>query len=167
MKKWITQVSAVMLLWSATSLAAVTFDVYKTASKDVGRKLGTIAATNTPYGVLFQPDVKGLNPGLHGFHVHQKPQCGNDGKAAGGHFDPQNTGKHLGPYNPYGHLGDLPALYVNKRGIANHPVLAPRINLKDLKGHALIIHKYGDNYSDQPKPLGGGGPRVACALVAK
>lgn len=27
---------------------------------------------------------------------------------AGGHLDPEKTGKHLGPYNDKGHLGDLP-----------------------------------------------------------
>lgn len=54
-----------------------------------------------------------------------------DGKAvaalaAGGHFDPQKTGKHLGPYAD-GHLGDLPPIYVTADGMANYPVLAPRL----------------------------------------
>ncbi|NES46128.1 superoxide dismutase family protein, partial [Moorena sp. SIO2C4] len=35
----------------------------------------------------------------------------------------------------------------------------------DLKGHSLIIHAQGDNYSDIPKPLGGGGARVACGVI--
>jgi superoxide dismutase, Cu-Zn family len=30
-----------------------------------------------------------------------------------------------------------------------------------LKGHSLMIHAGGDNYSDQPKPLGGGGGSLA------
>ena len=34
-----------------------------------------------------------------------------------------------------------------------------------LKGHALMIHADGDNYSDTPKPLGGGGGRIACGLI--
>ena len=34
-----------------------------------------------------------------------------------------------------------------------------------LKGKALIIHAGGDNYSDRPAPLGGGGARVACGLI--
>ena len=86
------------------------------------------------------------------------------GLAAGGHFDPGKTNSHLGPY-ANGHLGDLPALYVDSSGTAVHPVLAPRIYLYELKGHALMIHQGGDNYADIPKPLGGGGARVACGVV--
>jgi Cu-Zn family superoxide dismutase len=33
------------------------------------------------------------------------------------------------------------------------------------QGHAIIIHEGGDNYSDTPKPLGGGGSRIACGVV--
>ncbi|MCP6423609.1 superoxide dismutase family protein, partial [Klebsiella pneumoniae] len=75
--------------------------------------------------------------------------------AAGGHLDPASSGKHLGPQGA-GHLGDLPALVVNASGIANQPVAAPRLTLKDVQGRALMIHEGGDNYSDEPKPLGGG-----------
>jgi Cu-Zn family superoxide dismutase len=28
-----------------------------------------------------------------------------------------------------------------------------------------MIHAGGDNYSDTPKPLGGGGERIACGVV--
>ena len=86
------------------------------------------------------------------------------GLAAGGHYDPAGTGKHKGPYED-GHLGDLPALYFDAEGKATHPVLAPRIKISDLKGHAFIIHAGGDNYRDYPKALGGGGARVACGVV--
>ena len=37
--------------------------------------------------------------------------------AAGGHYDPAKTDRHEGPYGN-GHLGDLPALYVDKEGKA-------------------------------------------------
>ena len=33
-----------------------------------------------------------------------------------------------------------------------------------LRGKAVIIHASGDNYSDQPAPLGGGGARIACGV---
>jgi Cu-Zn family superoxide dismutase len=34
-----------------------------------------------------------------------------------------------------------------------------------VKGKALMIHAGGDNYADQPKPLGGGGDRIACGVI--
>ena len=111
--------------------------------------------------------------GVHGFHVHENGSCEpgmKDGKAvaalaAGGHFDPQKTGKHLGPYAD-GHLGDLPAIYVTADGMANDPVLAPRLKkISEIEGKALMVHAGGDNHSDHPLPLGGGGERFACGVI--
>ncbi len=78
---------------------------------------------------------------------------------------PQNTGKHEGPEGA-GHLGDLPALVVNNDGKATDAVIAPRLkSLDEVKDKALMVHVGGDNMSDQPKPLGGGGERYACGVI--
>jgi len=51
-------------------------------------------------------------------------------------------------------------------GSANYPVLAPRLKkISEIKGHALMIHAGGDNHADMPKPLGGGGDRMACGVI--
>src|SRR5690606_37501447 len=72
--------------------------------------------------------------------------------AAGGHYDPQNTGKHGTPWGD-GHLGDLPALYVDGEGNAYQPVLAPRLKQEaDIKGRALMVHAGGDNHADHQTP---------------
>jgi Cu-Zn family superoxide dismutase len=55
---------------------------------------------------------------------------------------------------------------VAKDGTATGTVLAPRLKLKDVIGHSLMIHEGGDNYSDTPKKLGGGGARIACGSVS-
>lgn len=145
-------------------------------SSGTGENIGEITVSETPYGLLFTPHLNGLTPGIHGFHVHTNPSCMpgmKDGKEvpalmAGGHLDPEKTGKHLGPYNDKGHLGDLPGLVVNADGTATYPLLAPRLkSLSELKGHSLMIHKGGDNYSDKPAPLGGGGARFACGVIEK
>ncbi len=138
----------------------------------VGAEIGTIKATDTPYGVVLTPSLTGLPPGLHGFHVHEHPNCApaeKDGKmvaglSAGGHLDPAGAGHHAGPYGD-GHLGDLPALYVDADGSATLPVLAPRLKVSDLRGRSFMIHAGGDNYSDTPKPLGGGGTRLASGVI--
>jgi Cu-Zn family superoxide dismutase len=138
-----------------------------------GPVMGTITITQTPYGLLFTPDLQGLPAGLHGFHLHENPSCAPAEKdkvmtaalAAGGHFDPKHTGQHEGPYGA-GHLGDLPGLYVDAQGIAQVPVLAPRLStLKEINHTALMIHVGGDNYSDHPHPLGGGGGRMVCGMI--
>src|SRR5262249_24970487 len=86
------------------------------------------------------------------------------GMAAGGHYDPANTGKALGPLGE-GHKGDLPALTVDADGRATKDVVAPHLKVSDVKGHSIMIHVGGDNYSDQPAPLGGGGARIACGVA--
>ena len=64
-----------------------------------------------------------------------------------------------------GHLGDLPKLVAAKDGSANVSLVAPRLKVADLKGRSLMVHESGDNYADDPKPLGGGGGRFACGVV--
>lgn len=129
--------------------------------------VGTVSAVDTKYGVMFTPQLTNLapdlSPGVHGFHIHENPTCESAGMAAGGHLDPDKTRHHYGPYSN-GHLGDLPALYINSNGSVITPVVAPRIKVADLLGHSLMIHNGGDNYSDKPA-LGGGGPRMVCGVV--
>jgi superoxide dismutase, Cu-Zn family len=140
--------------------------------RGVGKSIGTITISEGPKGLVFTPKLTDLAPGPHGFHVHQNPDCAagiKDGKqvpglAAGGHYDPAATGKHEG-HEGKGHLGDLPVLIVGADGTATTAVTALRLKMSDVKGRSLMIHAGGDNYSDQPAPLGAGGARVACGVV--
>lgn len=142
-------------------------------NKGIGEKIGTLTFKETKEGLTVHPELKGLTPGEHGFHLHENPSCDSaekDGKwvaadAAGNHFDPEHTSKHLGP-NGKGHLGDLPKLVVNKNGKAEVKGAASRLKLSDLDGRSIVIHEHGDNYSDNPT-LGGGGARIACGVIAK
>ncbi|MGH1599955.1 superoxide dismutase family protein [Campylobacter majalis] len=132
--------------------------------------VGEVVAINTNYGVAFFPNLKGIDSGIHGFHIHTNPDCGKTekglGMKAGGHWDPSDSKKHSFAWDDNGHKGDLPALYVDHDGVANYPVLAPKIkNINELKGHSLMIHVGGDNHHDHPKPLGGGGARMVCGVI--
>lgn len=150
------------LLGISTSYAAqVSSTIY--ATNDATKPIGTVVFLDTQYGLLITPKLTTLSPGQHGLHLHQHANCGDHGTSAGGHFDPQNTNSHQGPYGE-GHLGDLPALYVDTKGNASTPTLAPRLKTSDLKGLSVMIHADGDNYSDTP-PLGGGGARMACGTL--
>lgn len=167
---------AASVLWSAAVAVAATADVKVSmrvlTEGGTGASAGTVTITETPHGVVFTPALTGLTPGLHGFHVHEVPNCNaaqKDGKAvaglaAGGHYDPAGTRRHGTPWGD-GHLGDLPALFVDEKGNANNPVLAPRLKLADVKGRSLMVHAGGENHSDHPAPLGGGGARVVCGVI--
>ena len=172
MKKLLITILGLLVAGVSAQAEERVVTMFLTDSAGVGSAIGTVTASSSPYGTVLTPDLKNLTPGLHGFHVHQNPECGPGkkggktvpGLAAGGHYDPAGAGRHTGPYEN-GHLGDLPALYVDANGKAGHPALAPRLKLSDLKGRSLMIHAGGDNYSDDPKKLGGGGARMACGVV--
>lgn len=160
---------------AGTATADLQVKMQRVDAKGAGDDVGTVTISESQYGLVFTPELSKLPSGVHGFHVHEKADCGpkeTDGKmvpagAAGGHLDPGKAGRHGAPWGD-GHLGDLPALYVDADGNARTPVLAPRMkSLKDVSGRALMIHAGGDNYSDHPEKLGGGGGRVACGTVAQ
>ncbi|MBU2886212.1 superoxide dismutase family protein [Gilvimarinus agarilyticus] len=152
---------------AATETASIT--MYSLDAEGTSQALGEMYIQHNQYGIVFKPELSGLAPGVHGFHLHSNGSCepsedGTPGGAAGGHYDPINIDKHGAPWGE-GHLGDLPALYVSQSGEATSAVLAPRLQLSDLDEKALIIHRGGDNYSDTPQKLGGGGKRVACGVI--
>lgn len=172
MKHWIPALALATATGMAMAESPVTVPMNMVDENGVGASVGTVLVSESKYGVVFMPALTGLPPGLHGFHVHENASCATkekDGKkvpalAAGGHYDPQKTAQHGTPWGE-GHLGDLPALYVDDRGIASQPVLAPRLKLADLAGRSLMVHAGGDNHSDHPAPLGGGGPRMVCGVI--
>jgi len=156
-----------------TTGSQLTVTMYKIDAKGIGPEIGTLSFQQTRKGLRIEAALGNLPPGEHGFHIHEKPDCGPDekdgkmqaGLAAGAHFDPKQTGKHMGPDGD-GHRGDLPVLKVDASGNATEVMFVLRLGLDDIRGRALMIHEGGDNYSDQPKPLGGGGARIACGTVA-
>jgi Cu-Zn family superoxide dismutase len=163
---------ALPLLGSVARAADPEATMNLVTTQGIGEAIGTVRVSKTADGAAFLVNLKGLPPGSHGMHVHQNGDCSPApvydivvaAGAAGGHFDPDHTGKHEGPTGQ-GHLGDLPALEILDDGTATKTLLAPRFkDIDAVRGHALIIHAGGDNYSDTPAPLGGGGARIACGV---
>lgn len=149
-----------------------TVEINRISGSGIGEKIGTVRITEEGKGIKLTVAVKGIKPGPHGFHVHEKGECGpgmKDGKAAAGlaagpHFDPDGKKTHKGPHGA-GHKGDLPVLKADAKGISQ-TVAAPRLKLADIRGRSLMIHEGGDNYTDQPEN-GGGAGRIACGVIPK
>jgi Cu-Zn family superoxide dismutase len=168
----------IALLATLTTLTApalaeeLDIPIHAISAEGVGEEIGTVRAYDSNNGLVLSMSLTGIPAGPHGFHLHENPSCEpaeKDGKmsageAAGGHFDPHGTGHHLGPSGE-GHLGDLPVIFVEDAGEVTGTAVAPRLTVADLRGRALMIHEGGDNYRDEPKPLGGGGARIACGVI--
>lgn len=173
---------AIALLFSFASLSATAslknphmpqqkVNLYAVSAQGIGPSIGYVILSDSPQGLSFKTQLKQLPSGFHGFHIHEKASCApaeKEGKmvaalAAGGHYNPNKAAGHGTPND--GHLGDLPVLNIDKDGNATTTVIAPRLKLADVQGRAIMIHSGGDNYSDQPKPLGGGGERIACGVI--
>ncbi|WP_028783564.1 superoxide dismutase family protein [Thalassobacillus devorans] len=136
-----------------------------------GDMIGTAKLTETSGGVEVLVNVEGLEPGAHGFHVHEFPVCeGPDFTSAGNHFNP--TGKMHGLMNMEGsHLGDMPNLEADESGkIVEAKAMLPEATLLDGKkslmkgeGTSLVIHEAMDDGFSQP--AGDAGARVACGKI--
>lgn len=162
-----------------TGQKALTVEMKSTSAdrQDQQEVIGTIRISQRASGVVIEPALKGLEPGLHGFHIHEGDSCASsrvaDGdtespsrkpaKEAGEHWDPGVKGNHDGPWQ-HGHRGDLPNLYVNPDGKALLPVYAPRVSSSDFEGRALVIHAQRDSYSDEEDSAGGSGDAIACGV---
>ena len=132
-----------------------------------GQTVGAVTLTEAPKGVLMRVEAKGLSPGWHGVHFHEKGDCSkSDFTSAGAHVHGSGAAVH-GLLNANANeTGDLPNIYAGSDGAASAEVftsLTTLTALRDADGSAVVIHANPDDHLAQP--IGGAGPRVACAVV--
>lgn len=142
-----------------------------------GEPAGQAVLTAVPDGVQMVLNVEKLTPGPHGFHIHANGKCepgpDADGKtvdfgAAGGHFDPESTGRHGHPeHDAARHAGDAPNLPANAQGKATLRFTNTKVTLvpgkNSVMGKALVVHADADDYTSNP--AGNSGGRVLCGVI--
>merc|ERR1711962_1000334 len=85
-----------------------------------------------------------LTVGLHGFHIHEKGQLGNNCKDSGGHFNPSKV-THGAPTDEERHTGDLGNIMVYNPKFTRMEKVDKLISLgdggtHDVAGRAIVIH---------------------------
>ena len=111
-------------------------------------------------------DLAGLKPGMHGFHVHEKGDCGNDGQAAGGHFNPMNA-PHASPDAASHHAGDFGNVTADGAGNAHVDFMTHSVKVApgatSVVDRAVVVHADPDDLNSQP--AGNAGKRIGCGVV--
>jgi len=150
--------------------AGAAADLAPTAAITPNPTVGKVTFTPLEHGLRVAGEVRGLAPNTeHGFHIHEKGDCGDNGNASGGHFNPAG-GVHGKFAAPGSHAGELPSLMADASGVARFRVDVHSISLTDgaannVIGRALVVHRDRDDFTTQP--AGNSGPRIACAIIAK
>ncbi|KAK0413030.1 hypothetical protein QR680_006554 [Steinernema hermaphroditum] len=138
---------------------------------------GTVYFTQEKEGqpTTIKGEIKGLTPGLHGFHVHQYGDSTNGCISAGPHFNP--FGKtHAGPKDDNRHVGDLGNVEANADGIANFELVDSPVQIHGVNsvvGRSLVVHAGQDDLGrgegdkkEESLKTGNAGARVACGVIA-
>ena len=150
--------------------ASAVADLAPTGAISPNPTTGNVTFTALEHGVRVAGEVRGFAPGTeHGFHIHEKGDCGDNGNASGGHFNPAG-GTHGKFGAPGSHAGELPSLVADATGTARFSVDVHSISLTEgaannVIGRALVVHRDRDDFTSQP--AGNSGPRIACALITR
>lgn len=175
MRQIITSGLTAILIGVTPVLASeVTVSVNKISADGVGTLIGTIALKDSHHGMMVTPNLTGLPPGAHAFHIHENPNCGSGMKSgkkvaglrAGGHYNPTKVGQGKGMKHGHGitPLGDLPDITAGANGTATKGVMTDKVKVDQIRGRAVMVHRYGTNEAGKPK---GGGARFACGVIPK
>lgn len=118
--------------------------------------------------------LTGLESGLHGFHIHERPAtdlfCAN----IGGHYNPLEAGRHGGrnDLSPNRHFGDLGNIFVSQNGHAHINMTDLYVNLYgkySVLNRTLVVTKNADDIGHKGDvgslSTGNSGPPVACGTI--
>jgi len=133
---------------------------------------GTINFVQDESGtVTVTGEVKGLKPGLHGFHIHEFGDTTTGCTSAGAHFNPDKK-EHGGPEDSNRHVGDLGNVEVKNGDSVTVNITDKVIKLngeKSIVGRCIVVHEDEDDLGkgghNDSKTTGHAGKRLACGII--
>ena len=124
-------------------------------------------APNTP--TLIKGTITGLEPGSHGFHIHEFGDMSDGCKSMGGHYNPDSV--NHGDLKE-GHVGDLENVLADEKGVAKFSIVAPRVDLigdRSVIGRGIVVHEDEDDLGKsgdaESLKTGNAGERLACGVI--
>lgn len=130
-----------------------------THGNDVG---GILTFTEMGESVHIKGKLWHLQPGKHGFHIHQFGDLRDaKGMSAGGHFNPHGE-SHGGIDTSKRHAGDLGNIEADKDGVARVDMKA-KLKLHFIVGRSIVVHEKADDLKSDP--AGDSGSRLAFGVI--
>merc|ERR1712146_484009 len=89
--------------------------------------------------------VTGLEPGLHGFHIHEKADFSDGCMSAGPHYNPFGK-NHGAPEDEERHVGDLGNIEAGPDGVSEGTIVDRLIKLSgeySVIGRSVMVHARG------------------------
>lgn len=129
---------------------------------------GTAVFTETEGGLEAKIAVRNAPPGEHGIHIHEKGDCSDLGKAAGGHFNPANVKHGFLPQDGTSgaHGGDMGNITVDSTGYGTLRLTLAGLTLdngpRGIVGRTVILHENRDDFG---QPTGNAGGRIGCGVI--
>jgi len=130
--------------------------------------IGIVRFQDTDEGLRAEVNMFGAEPGLHGIHVHETGSCAEGGKAAGGHFNPENVKHGFVPTEglTQAHAGDFGNIEINESGEGTLLLIIPELTITggkyNVEGKSVILHEKKDDFG---QPTGNAGGRVGCGII--
>ncbi len=113
-------------------------------------------------------ELAGLEPGLHGFHVHEVGDCSaDDASSAGGHFNPNDT-LHGSPDAAEHHAGDMGNIVADDNGRVFAELTFRGLSFSgpaSILQKAVVVHSDKDDLESQP--AGNAGSRIGCGVILR
>jgi Cu-Zn family superoxide dismutase len=126
-----------------------------------------IQAPGTP--TLIKGTITGLEPGTHGFHIHEFGDMSKGCESMGGHYNPD--GVDHGDIEQ-GHVGDLGNITADEDGTASFSIQANRVDLigdRSVVGRGIVVHAdqddLGQGRDEESLKTGNAGDRLACGVI--
>lgn len=166
-KRWGLLVGVSLVLGAAAVFADSGTAVIQSTGEGAA-VIGTATLTDSPAGLAVSIRVSGVSPGKHGLHVHEFGACGDQGKAAGSHYNPDGVPHGFAPNDGVmkAHPGDLGNLEVDANGAGSLALILSDVALSGGKyavgGRAIVLHEKTDDFG---QPTGNAGGRIGCGLI--
>jgi len=131
---------------------------------------GTILFMQAPgTTTLIKGTITGLEPGEHGFHIHEFGDMSKGCESMGGHYNPD--GVDHGDEKE-GHVGDLGNITADESGVAKVNIVSNRIELmgdRSIVGRGVVVHADEDDLGkggdEESLKTGNAGDRLACGVI--